>query len=387
VGTTCAKKRTAIQEFIVDNDVDIMQLTETWLRESGDEAKCADITPSGYKMYSFPRHTSERVKRGGGIAFIVRDCLVQKCSFNATFPFPHESFEVVHMTLNTNNRRVNMVCLYRPPPSKRNKLTDVIFLSELPAFLEYCNNLSGDLVLMGDFNVHYEALGSPVTARFRDTLEMLGMTQWVTEPTHLKSKHTIDLVITRDSDQLVLSSSQRHDLTSDHSATFVMLNVPKPETAPSFVTVRCINKIDKSALYSDLVSAVTPEMPLADLNAILSQALDKHAPLVQRRVLQQKTTPWYAGVAAQLQKLKRERRRAERQWLSSKLTVHKEIYETAKHKVNDLVHSAKTAFYSAKITASISCKSLFQNLSTLLGKSQCVKLPTIFKADQLADVR
>ncbi|KAL8616090.1 hypothetical protein ACOMHN_064640 [Nucella lapillus] len=307
-------------------------------------------------MYPFPRPPSGRAKRGVGIAFLVRDCLAQKCSFNSVFPFPHVFFEVVHMTLSVNNQRINMVCLYRPPPSKRNKLTDAMFLDELPVFLEYCNNLSGDLVLMGDFNVHYEVLASATTTRFRDTLEMFGMTQWVTEPTHLNSKHTIDLVITRDSDQLVASSRQRGDLTSDHSATFVVLNVPRPETVPSFVTVRCINKIDKSALKSDLASAVTSAIPLTDQNDVLGQTLDKHAPLVQRRVRKHKATPWYAAVAAQLQELKRERRRAERRWLLSKLTIYKDQYETAKRKVNDLVHGAKTTFYSARITASVSCK-------------------------------
>ncbi|KAL8569093.1 hypothetical protein ACOMHN_054239 [Nucella lapillus] len=295
----------------MDNDVDIMELTETWLRETGDEAKCVDITPPDYTMYSFPRPPSDRAKRGGGIAFLVRDCLAQKCSFNSVFPFPH---------------RINMVCLYRPPPNKRNKLTYAMFLYELPVFLEYCNNLSGDLVLMGDFNVHYEVLASATTTRFRDTLEMFGMTQCFTEQTHLKSKHPIDLVITRDSDQLVASSHQRGDQTSDHFATFVVLHVPRPETVPSFVTVRCINKIDKSALKSDLASAVTYTIPLTDLNDVLGQALDKHAPLVQRRVWKHKATPWYAAVAAQLQELKRERRRADRWWLLSKLTIDKDLY-------------------------------------------------------------
>ena len=32
-----------------------MFLTETWLRPSGDEAKCADLTPPGYSVHSFPR--------------------------------------------------------------------------------------------------------------------------------------------------------------------------------------------------------------------------------------------------------------------------------------------------------------------------------------------
>ncbi|KAL8575655.1 hypothetical protein ACOMHN_028676 [Nucella lapillus] len=179
-------------------------------------------------------------------------------------------------------------------------------------------------------NVNYGVLASATTTRFRDTLEMFRMTQWVTEPTHRKSKHTIDLVITRDSDQLVAYSRQRGDLTSDHSATFVVLNVPRPETVPSFVTVRCINKIDKSALKSDLASAVTSAIPLTDLNDVLSLTLDKHAPHVQRRVQKHKATPWYTAVAAQLQELKRERRRAERRWLLSKLTIHKNLYETSK---------------------------------------------------------
>ena len=53
VGTS--RKKTEICNFITDNDVDIMFLTETWLRPSGDEAKCADLAPPGYSVHSFPR--------------------------------------------------------------------------------------------------------------------------------------------------------------------------------------------------------------------------------------------------------------------------------------------------------------------------------------------
>ena len=49
------QKRTAIVDFIADHDVDIMIVSETWLRESGDESKCADLRPPGYKLYNFPR--------------------------------------------------------------------------------------------------------------------------------------------------------------------------------------------------------------------------------------------------------------------------------------------------------------------------------------------
>ena len=41
-----SKKRSEICSFISDNDADVILLTETWLRESGDDAKCRDLTLS-----------------------------------------------------------------------------------------------------------------------------------------------------------------------------------------------------------------------------------------------------------------------------------------------------------------------------------------------------
>ena len=53
VGTP--EKRCEISNYINDNAIDLMFLTETWLRSHGDEAKIADLAPSGYAVKSFPR--------------------------------------------------------------------------------------------------------------------------------------------------------------------------------------------------------------------------------------------------------------------------------------------------------------------------------------------
>ena len=53
VGTS--RKRSDISTFIQDNNIDIMLLTETWLRAAGDEAKIADLAPPNYSVLSFPR--------------------------------------------------------------------------------------------------------------------------------------------------------------------------------------------------------------------------------------------------------------------------------------------------------------------------------------------
>ena len=47
-------KCTEIVEFICDECIAIMFLTETWMRSHGDEAKYADLTPPGYSLRSYP---------------------------------------------------------------------------------------------------------------------------------------------------------------------------------------------------------------------------------------------------------------------------------------------------------------------------------------------
>ena len=61
---------TDISEIIIDNNLDIVMLTETWLYDKGDEAYISFMTPGGYNCHSFPRGA-----RGGGIAIIVKDHL------------------------------------------------------------------------------------------------------------------------------------------------------------------------------------------------------------------------------------------------------------------------------------------------------------------------
>ena len=61
-------KRTEIVEFTRDECIDVIFLTETWIRSHGVEAKCADLKPPGYSLRSVPRATC-----GAGLAVILRD--------------------------------------------------------------------------------------------------------------------------------------------------------------------------------------------------------------------------------------------------------------------------------------------------------------------------
>ena len=218
---------------------------------------------------------------------------------------------------------------------------------------------------MGDFNIHFETLNDHNSRKMHDISEILSLTQSVTEPTH-KHGHLLGLVFHRHNECLLRSTCL------DHIAVLCQLDIPQPAIQPVTIQFRSISKIDKNSFKQDLAQSITPLTPTTDFNRQLRCVLDKHAPLCHRTVRQRKPTPWFSSIAEQFCKLKRERRRVERYWLKSKLTVHKQIYEHIKRKVTDLVDNAKTAFYSFKIQTSNcswrNCKELFQNFNAILGK-------------------
>ena len=53
-------------------------MTETWLSVQGDEAKTAELAPSGFDVKSFPRQSQSR---GGGISTIYKSILGSNITF------------------------------------------------------------------------------------------------------------------------------------------------------------------------------------------------------------------------------------------------------------------------------------------------------------------
>ena len=69
-GSPSALKCTEIAEFVTDNDVDLIFLSETLLEQESDVGQCDEVTPAGCSMRSFPRPS-----RCGGLAVAFRDSL------------------------------------------------------------------------------------------------------------------------------------------------------------------------------------------------------------------------------------------------------------------------------------------------------------------------
>ena len=83
---------------------------------------------------------------------------------------------------------------------------------------------------------------------------------------------------------------------------------------------------------------------------------------------------------------KRKRRQAERKWRNTKLTINKDFYRQAKHKVSILVHTAMCKFYTERIALASSSKELHQIVNTLSNRHPPKILPTIYPSADLPNI-
>ena len=144
----------------------------------------------------------------------------------------------------------------------------------------------------------------------------------------------------------------------------------KPEPCPVLRTVRNFRAIDMQQFRQDVASLAAAQLDVTadQFNTQMRRLFDTHAPSTKRQVTRRHRSPWYFSIALELRSMKRERRGAERRWLSTGLTIHKEIVNSIKHKISRLVSDAKSTFYNCKVSTSSVVKELYRLTNNLLGK-------------------
>ena len=82
-------KSVALHDFILDNKLDLLAVTETWLSENQDESDIINsLTPNGYCFYSNPVDN-----RGGGTGVVIKSNIKLKKIKEKSFTnFEHQEF-------------------------------------------------------------------------------------------------------------------------------------------------------------------------------------------------------------------------------------------------------------------------------------------------------
>lgn len=378
-----ANKAHRISEYITDNEVDILAITETWLRE-GDSSIVDDLCPPSHKFFGIPRPAAKGNK-GGGVGFVIRSDIDTEVQSSGKY----KTFESLSVLIKAK-RPLHVCVIYRPPPSQKNGFTLAQFISDIEEFFSHmCTSVVGDLCVVGDFNLHCDTPSDPTVARFFEVLDTSGLKQWVQSPTH-RGGHLLDLVISRSDEHhpLFTSVTVSDNNISDHCAVVCSLVlVPAPPTRRQ-TTGRAIKRVNTEALANDLSQSLPTTLTHTDTNSIAAtyvtvtrEVTDKHAPLRKITIKGDSNKPWYND---DIHTARIERRRLERQYKKSGLSVHKQMWDDQSHKVIHLIKQCKSSFYQHKFISADS-KETFALVNGLMSCSNGPSLPTASSDQSLAD--
>ncbi len=315
-----------------------------------------------------------------------------------------QSYQFMDLLIPRGSDSIRFLVLYRPP---YNSTTNPIPISTF--FEEFSSHMEGFLlspqliVITGDFNIHMDLLGiqdltgmtesqkqyRQEALKFNDLLAGFGLQQHVSGPTH-RSGHTLDLIITRCDDRALRGLPVVDSYISDHWSLLFKVCIHKPAPVLKKASFRKTRSVDIAGLKLDLSESELISNPPQDLsglvdcyNQCLSQLLDKHAPLITRDVPVKDRCPWYND---SIRDAKRLRRKAERKWLKSGLSIDEEILKNHRNKVNILINKARSEHYSGIIEeCGNDQKALFRVISDLFSKEKVSPYPETDSMEALAE--
>ena len=265
-----------------------------------------------------------------------------------------------------------------------------LFFDEFPCLLERLAITSTPLIITGDFNFHVDVANDPHAMRFLDLIDAFNLKQHIDVPTH-RSGHTLDLIITRADDKIAKNFQVHDPVISDHFAVHCQLALFKPPFEKKEISYRKLRSIDKTAFCDDI--AKSPLMTISDFmstselvdlyNKELSDILEQHAPLKKCIVTLRPAAPWYSD---EIRKEKSKRRKLERKWRTTRLTIDRQIYAEQCNTVNSLISSSKKKYYSSIIADHKSDqKVLFASFDKMLNRKPEKLLPHSETSNELAN--
>ncbi|XP_061476577.1 uncharacterized protein LOC133381454 [Rhineura floridana] len=165
-----------IHDLIVDEAADLACITQTWVGEQGG-VSLSQLCPPGYLV----QHQGRSEGQGGGVAVVYRSSIsLSKHHVHAT-----TGLECLHLVLDQGDR-LGILLVYRPPRCPTDSLT------ELTEVVSAVLLRSPGLLVLGDVNIHAEATLFGAAQDFMACMTTMGLSQYVTGPTHVAG-HTLDL--------------------------------------------------------------------------------------------------------------------------------------------------------------------------------------------------
>ncbi|XP_068713260.1 uncharacterized protein [Montipora foliosa] len=374
VNVRSVKSKSAdLLDYIYTSRADLFAFTETWPTANDTAAKLEFIPSQTHKFL----HHSRSGREGGGTGLLFRENVdVSKIDAGEK-----TSFEFSEWSLKTNSFRARLSIIYRPPYSNLHPVSLKTFFDEFASYMESIILTPEPLIITGDFNIHVDNVNDSDACEFLDLLASLGLKQHVIGPTH-EGGHTLDLVITRQYDQVIKSAALIDRFISDHAAVLCQLDSVKPCTATKEISYRQLKSIDIDALRADLMASelctsvfTNLDMMVSYYNSALSSFLDEYAPLRTKSVANRKRVPWFDH---KIKDAIKARRRAERKWRYSKSAQDLSVFKKKKNHAIYLMNQARCDYYTNHIQQNSSDqRKLFNVTKSLLCDTNTASFPRV----------
>ena len=365
-----------VMEYILDKQSDIVFISETWLKSDKNNIT-ADIKDYGYTLIHNIRDDPDK-ERGGGVGIMFKSTLspiqVNSKSFS--------SFEHMVVKLPCANNNVLLICIYRLlfiPVS--------VFHEEFALLLEMYTMSYDSFIIAGDINIHVET-GELSSIRFHEQLDLFDLKQHVISPTHIMG-HTIDVVITKNSDSIIDNVTVTEYNISHHFMIDFTYKIEPKTVQTKTITYRSIKNLDSQKFSNDILTSLS-SLPntnnlkdtIDNYNSAMQNIVDIHAPQQTKTIKLAPHAPWFD---AEYAILRRVRRNAERKFRRSGLEEDKVAYVLLQKQTTALSVSKKKSYITDKLQSNTSSKELYNVVNQLLDNQKEVLLPSSNSNVELAN--
>ena len=346
---------------LIDNyRLDAVAVCETKLVHDDPTAIKRDCVPDGYDVMHLPRPSASRRTRGGGLCFIYRCDSLSVKSHRLQPAVKYRSFEcqllVINAARDSSTTGYTLAIIYRPPSSSVAE-----FYDDLSDMLDKLGDVidTDRFVACGDFNCSGDSSTS-VSADLQTLFDAHGLRQFVTAPTRSTSdvSNLLDLVVGRVGSNCVTQVTvQPSHNASDHDIVTWTWTLSRSKPARQLIEYefRSLKKINWASFQADVLhselytdAANTTDEFADQLDTVISKILDRHCPLQRRKrfASTRRDNRWLSPEAVDA---KRQRRRLERRWRSTRTVADYVAYRKSCRAANKAIVESRGHFYNDRI--------------------------------------
>ena len=246
-GQSLRSKELLLYDYIREDDIDICIVTETWIQNREEDKAWCDTSALNDNLML--HNTHRETCRGGDWHLSLKSNLTIS---NLEIDKPN-SFEAAKWRVSLLDKSITVIAIYRPPYSKTFPVTIAMFIDEFTAWIVDKLTTESNILLLGDFIMQANKIDTSADIKiFMDTIEALGLQQWVDFGTHHLG-NTTDLVFIELASNIEMMKCNPGLFISNHCVVKCEINYKRDRPTEEYIRYQTISKIDTDAFVKDLL--------------------------------------------------------------------------------------------------------------------------------------